>query len=60
MPVLVVRCEEGPAAVPSRKVTCSGCGQDCWLSLKSGDDTVELARQLGSPEIMCMECLEDA
>jgi hypothetical protein len=57
MPVLVMRCDEGPPYVPSRVVTCSGCGAGCWLSEYSGASTLALAAAMGSPEILCEPCL---
>lgn len=57
-PVLVMRCDEGEAAVPSRVVVCVACGADCWLSLYSGEQTLEVGRRTGDPRIMCRPCLE--
>jgi hypothetical protein len=58
MAALVMRCDEGPAAVPSRVVNCARCGADCWLSLYSGEQTLTLARLTGDPEINCGPCFD--
>lgn len=57
MPVVVMRCQDGPAAVPSRVVTCSRCGCDCWLSKASGDATLALAREDGDGRVLCLSCV---
>lgn len=56
MAALVMRCDSGPAYVPSRVVQCARCGADCWLSEYSGDSTLALARATGDPEINCEPC----
>lgn len=58
MAALVMRCDEGPAWVPSRVVRCERCGTDCWLSLKTGNETLRLAIATGDPQINCMPCFE--
>lgn len=57
MPVLVMRCEDGPAHVPSRVVTCAECLSDCWLSRYSGESTIEAARRSGDGRVFCVRCL---
>lgn len=58
VPVLVARVSDGEAAVPSRVVSCALCGEDCWLSIYSGDSTLALAAEHGRPVITCMRCME--
>lgn len=58
MAAVVMRCEDGPAAVPSRVVKCARCGADCWLSLYSGNSTLALAAVTGDPQINCGPCFE--
>jgi hypothetical protein len=57
MPVLVARCDESPAYVPSRVVNCAVCHAECWLSEKTGDSTVAAAVASGDGRIMCTRCL---
>lgn len=59
--VLVMRCDEGPAWVPSRVVQCSCCGDDCWLSKKTGDSTVAASLATSGEALFCCHpCLERA
>jgi len=57
MPALLLRCDQGPAAVPSDVVRCEGCGADCWLSQYSGPSVRALAAQTGDPRLLCGRCL---
>jgi hypothetical protein len=56
MAALVMRCDEGPPAVPSVVVQCDVCGADCWLSKYSGQSTLALARITGDDQINCGPC----
>jgi hypothetical protein len=58
MAVLVLRCDEGEPAVPSRVVQCCVCGADCWLGIATGDSTLALGAFLGAPDITCRPCIE--
>jgi len=60
VPVLVMRCDEGDALVPSRVVRCSACGADCWLSRRTGAGTLARARASGDGKILCGPCLSGA
>jgi hypothetical protein len=60
--VLVIRAAI-PSAVPSRIVKCAWCDHDCWLSKRTGDDTITAARTYAGgvePVITCAECVPDA
>lgn len=47
----------GPSHTPSRIRQCEVCGQDCWLSILSGDAVIEAAIRSGHPvTIACMPC----
>lgn len=59
--VLVMRCDEGPAHVPSDVVTCFSCGADCWLSKFSGASTIAASQQTaGESLLVCQPCLDAA
>lgn len=57
--ILVMRCDAGPAHVPSRVVQCAACSADCWLSEASGDATIALAQRVAGAVIFtCRSCLD--
>ena len=59
--ILVNSLESHPVTpIPSSQVDCSLCGRACWLSKKTGQDTIDVARAICPPgkeiAIVCDLC----
>jgi hypothetical protein len=58
--LVVGRCSDGDAAVPSNVVKCTRCQEDCWISKATGAQSMALAEMTGDKRIICGACLRAA